>query len=97
MRVDYGLCLPNIHSPPSSNKKLMEKILKPTRLDFLFDADQKTAYRDLYTLEQLQEQKEEIEKVGERSLIFTWKGLAKDWKLYSQHLFPDFKEFDERI
>lgn len=60
----------------------MEQILKPTRLDFLLDADQNSTFRNEYTIEQLEEQKEEVETVGDRTLIFAWKGLAKNWKVY---------------
>lgn len=41
------------------------------------------------------EEKEELENT--RTLVFTWVGLAKDWKLYSEHLFPDFLEHDEDV
>lgn len=30
-------------------------------------------------------------------LVFTWKGLAKDWKEYSDHLMQDFMKHDEDV
>lgn len=32
-----------------------------------------------------------------RTLVFTWKGLAKDWNLYSEHLKESFRERDEDV
>jgi hypothetical protein len=42
--------------------------------------------------------KEELKKEEpQRTLIFTWKGLAKDWNLYSEHLKESFRERDEDV
>lgn len=92
MRVDYGLCLPNIHSPPSSNKKM--ETYKPAgeRLADLLAENKEVNKKADEAVEYFQEQKE-----PRKFLIFTWKGLAKDWNLYSEHLKESFRERDEDV
>jgi len=33
----------------------------------------------------------------ETKLVFTWKGIASDYKLYSEHLKESFRERDEDV
>ena len=33
----------------------------------------------------------------QRTLVFTWKGIASDYKLYSEHLKESFRERDEDV
>jgi hypothetical protein len=33
----------------------------------------------------------------EKNTIFVWKGLAKDWREYSDHMMKDFMKYDEDV